>query len=40
LGMSNQEILAVAAFLEAVSAEPRTAPADISILKNPSSEIK
>ena len=39
LGLSNQEMLAVGAFLEAVSATPRTAPAPFSVLQEPRSEL-
>lgn len=39
LGMSNEEMLALAAFLEAVSAPPRHSPANEQVLQNPLMEI-
>ena len=40
LGMSNEEMLALAAFLQSVSAPPRTAPAPEAVLRNPLLEIR
>lgn len=39
LGMSNEEILALAAFLDAVSAPPRKEPASPEVLANPALEL-